>query len=334
MTPERTPLAGTRNLRVQFQTGKHEPPLVAVNDVSLDIYPGEVLGLVGESGSGKSTYGRALLRLVDAHSGTVHFKGRDVTEESRRNMRPMRRQMQMVFQDPNSSLNPRMRIGAIVAEPLRIHEIGPRSERLGMVEEMLGHVQLPLDYLDRYPHQLSGGQRQRVAIARALITQPDFLVADEAVSALDVSVQAQIVNLLADLRREFGLTILMISHDLSVVQYLADRVAVMYLGRVMETGSVRQVFAEPAHPYTQALLDAVPEPDPEKVKDARPISGDIPSPAEPPSGCVFRTRCPHATDECAVEIPGFAEVGNGHDAACILLQPATPSAEANRSTTP
>lgn len=318
---QRNVIAGAKNLKVYFKLGAGKDSYVrAVDDVSLEIYHKEVLGLVGESGSGKSTYGRALLRLNEPWSGRVFFDQQELTKKSPKEMRPLRKQMQMVFQDPNSSLNPRMRLKDIIGEPLYVNKIGSRQERLKLVGKMLEQVQLPADYMDRYPHQLSGGQRQRVSIARALITNPKFLVADEAVSALDVSVQAQILNLLSDLRQQLGLTILMISHDLSVVRYFSDRVAVMYLGKLMEIGTVEQVFQSPAHPYTKALLDAVPEPDPTNIKDVQPIEGDIPSPIHPPSGCVFRTRCPNAVRECATIVPGLTTVASGHEAACIFVK--------------
>lgn len=317
---ERKMLAQTKNLKVYFKlrSGKHSY-VRAVDDVSIGIYHQEVLGLVGESGSGKSTFGRALLRLNKPISGGVYFDQQDITKNSFRAMRPLRKQMQMVFQDPNSSINPRMRLKDIISEPLYVNKIGSRKEQMKQVQEVMEQVQLPKEYMDRYPHQLSGGQKQRVAIARALITKPQFLVADEAVSALDVSVQAQILNLLSDIREQLGLTILMISHDLSVVQYFSDRVAVMYLGKLMEIGTVEQVFDRPAHPYTQALLDSIPDPDPLMIKNVKPIEGDIPSPVNPPSGCVFRTRCPNAVNACAEIVPHMITLTSGHEAACILL---------------
>lgn len=316
---EQEVVARAANLKVHFSTGrKKRESLRAVDDVSLSIHRNEVLGLVGESGSGKSTYGRALLRLNDATAGQIFFEGQDLTSKTRREMRPLRSQMQMIFQDPNSSLNPRIRVADAIAEPLRINKIGTPQERRRRVEEMLEQVQLPREYLTRFPHQLSGGQKQRVSIARALITRPKLLVADEAVSALDVSVQAQILNLLSDLQQRLGLTILMISHDLAVVRYFADRVAVMYLGKLMEVGPVERVFARPAHPYTRALLDAVPVPDPARVNVDKPIQGELPSPTHPPSGCVFRTRCSEAVAECATTVPALRRVSPGHESACIF----------------
>ena len=313
-------VAGTENLKVYFKLRSEKYQLVrAVDDVSLSIEQGEVIGLVGESGSGKSTYGRALLRLNEPFSGQVFFQQQEITRKNFKEMRPLRRKMQMIFQDPNSSLNPRMPLEDIIREPIYVNKMGSRKEQIKTVRAVLEQVQLPQDYLNRYPHQLSGGQRQRVAIARALVTKPEFLVADEPVSALDVSVQAQILNLLSELRKQLGLTILMISHDLSVVQYFSDRVAVMYLGKLMEIGMVEDVFQKPMHPYTKALLDSVPEPDPFCIKAVKPIEGDIPSPVNPPSGCVFRTRCPLALKECAAVVPDLITVKAGHKAACIYF---------------
>jgi len=322
---EREVVARVERLKVHFSVDKKKARkgqqggyLRAVDDVSLDVRKNEVLGLVGESGSGKSTCGRALLRLNEVSGGRVFFEEEELTTKSRREMRPLRREMQMIFQDPNSSLNPRIRVGDAIAEPLRINRIGTAAEQQARVEEMLDQVQLPREYLGRYPHQLSGGQKQRVSIARALITRPRLLVADEAVSALDVSVQAQILNLLSDLQQRLGLTILMISHDLSVVRYFSDRVAVMYLGRLMEVGPVDEVFARPAHPYTRALLDAIPVPDPSRVNIAQPIRGELPSPTAPPSGCVFRTRCAAAIPACAATVPELRHVSPDHQSACLL----------------
>lgn len=313
-------IAGTKNLKVYFTLGKKQQYVRAVDDVSLNIYQKEVLGLVGESGSGKSTYGRALLRLIEPSAGKVFFNQIDITKKNTREMRPLRKKMQMVFQDPNSSLNPRMRIKDIIGEPLYVNKIGTRKEQTRIINDVIERVHLSKDYLNRYPYQLSGGQRQRVAIARALVTKPDILIADEPVSALDVSVQAQILNLLTDLRQQLGLSILMISHDLSVVEYFSDRVAVMYLGKIMEVGKVEDVFKNPVHPYTKALLDSVPEPDPSYIKDVKPIEGDIPSPLKPPSGCVFRTRCPRVFEDCATVIPSLTTIHEGHQAACLLTK--------------
>lgn len=313
-------LSETKNLKVYFTLEKRKQYIRAVDDVSLKIARKEVLGLVGESGSGKSTYGRALLRLNEPFDGKIFFNKDDITRKNAGQMRPQRRKMQMVFQDPNSSLNPKLLIKDVIGEPLHVNKIGTSKEREDIIYDVLEKVNLSKEYLKRYPHQLSGGQRQRVAIARALVTNPDFLIADEPVSALDVSVQAQILNLLTDLRQQLNLTILMISHDLSVVEYFSDRVAVMYLGKIMEVGLVEEVFKKPAHPYTKALLDSVPEPDVTHVKDAKPIEGDIPSPLNPPSGCVFRTRCPYAFDDCSKIVPNLINIKEGHQSACLLCK--------------
>ncbi len=294
------------------------PPqaLRAVDDVSFSVDRGAIVGVVGESGSGKTTLGRAILRLVEPTRGSVRFDGIDLAGLDARALLPVRRRLQAVFQDPAGSLNPVMRIGAAIGEAFAIHGIGDRRDRPARVAALLDRVGLPADAADRLPHALSGGQRQRVGIARALAVGPDMIVADEAVSALDVSVQAQIVNLLADLRADLGLAMLFIAHDLAVVDHLCDRVVVLYLGRVMEAGRTEAVFGAPRHPYTRALLAAAPQVDPARRRAPVALVGDLPSPIAPPSGCVFRTRCPHAISACAEAVPNL--VGDAdHAAACI-----------------
>ena len=304
--------------KVFSPTGFGRGPVVqALRDISFDVEKGRVVGLVGESGSGKTTIGRSILRLVEPTSGEVHFDGTELTALSAAEMRLQRRRMQYIFQDPFASLSPRMTVGEILTEGLAIQSIGTRKERLDRAREALQAVELSADALDSYAHEFSGGQRQRIGIARALALQPDFLVADEPVSALDVSVQAQIVNLLRDLQVRLGLTMLFISHDLAVVEYICDVVIVLYLGRIMEIAPSEQLYAAPRHPYTRALLSAIPSPNLDAPRSRQVLTGEIPNPANPPSGCVFRTRCPHAVARCAVEIPPLEEVGPGHFKACI-----------------
>jgi oligopeptide transport system ATP-binding protein len=299
----------------------------AVEDVSLQIAPGEVVGLVGESGSGKSTVGNCILRLLEPTAGSIRLKGTDITHLSRRELRPLRREMHMVFQDPYSSLNPRMTNGAIVGEPLRLHRMADGGDGMeSRVAELFDQVGLNPQLRHRYPHELSGGQRQRIGLARALSVQPSLLVADEPVSALDVSVQAAILNLLSDLQEEMGFACLFITHDLSIVEYFCDRVVVMYLGRVVETGTVEQIFSRPQHPYTQALLSAalVPDPAMQRTRSRIVLEGDLPSPIDVPSGCAFRTRCPLAHESlprAEDEIPDLRDVdGHGHLVACHLAR--------------
>jgi oligopeptide/dipeptide ABC transporter ATP-binding protein len=319
------PTLEVTGLRKHFGAG-HGRVVHAVEDVSLHVAPGEVVGLVGESGSGKSTVGNCILRLLEPTAGTVRLEGTDITHLSRRELRPLRRRMHMVFQDPYSSLNPRMTNGAIVGEPLRMHGVASGDALTARVAELFDQVGLRPELRDRYPHELSGGQRQRVGLARALSVKPSLLVADEPVSALDVSVQAAILNLLADLQEEMGFACLFITHDLSIVEYFCDRVIVMYLGRVVETGTREQVFSRPQHPYTQALLSAAVVPDP-RVQRSRSrivLDGDLPSPVDPPSGCAFRTRCPLASESlprAADEVPELRDVdGHGHLVACHLAR--------------
>lgn len=293
----------------------------AVDGVSFDIYKGETLGLVGESGCGKSTTGRSILQLLKPTDGSVHFKGQDLTKLGQNELRRTRRHMQMIFQDPYASLNPRMTVGNIIGEPLEIHNIGDANSRKERVKELLKIVGLNPYFINRYPHEFSGGQRQRIGVARALATNPDFIVADEPISALDVSIQAQVVNLLDDLKAELGLTYLFIAHDLSMIRYISDRVAVMYLGKVVELSEKDLVFDHALHPYTQALLSAIPIPDPEKeAKRQRLIlEGGVPSPANPPSGCHFHPRCSYATDICHEVDPEFRNLGTNsipHWVAC------------------
>jgi peptide/nickel transport system ATP-binding protein len=289
----------------------------AVSDISFNIGAGEVVGLVGESGSGKTTAGHALLRLVEPTGGKVVFDGIDVGGLDRSGLRNLRRRMQIIFQDPFASLNPRMTVADIVGEAFAIHKLERGPARRQRIAEILESVGLAADHMRRYPHEFSGGQRQRIGIARALAVKPQFIVADEPVSALDVSIQAQVVNLLQDLKQRFGLTLLFIAHDLGVVEYLCDRVIVMYLGRIMEIAPSRKLYTNPIHPYTEALLSGVPIPDPTVKRQRIILEGDIPSPNNPPTGCVFRTRCRLATFECAKVVPPLVEIEPGHLSACI-----------------
>jgi oligopeptide/dipeptide ABC transporter ATP-binding protein len=288
----------------------------AVNGVSLDLYTGETLGLVGESGCGKSTMGMLLLNLIEPTSGFVRFRGQDITKLDKKEWRRLRREMQLAFQNPIGALNQRLTIGAQIREPLDVHELGEPADREKRVLDMLESVGLPAHLLDRYPHQLSGGQQQRVVIARALVIGPALLVCDESVSALDVSVQAQVVNLLVDLQKKFGLTYLFISHDLSVVRHISSRIAVMYLGRIVELADSEVLLENPMHPYTRALISAVPIPDPRARSSRAPIVGEPPNPFDPPSGCAFHTRCPHADAMCRSQVPEFRRISEEHMIMC------------------
>jgi peptide/nickel transport system ATP-binding protein len=317
MNDNASPLLEIRNLRKYFGSGDH--PVRAVDDVSFTIHEGETLGLVGESGSGKSTIGRMLIRLIDPTDGEIRLEGRDIARIPQRQMRPLRSRMQIIFQDPYASLNPRMRVRQILGEALDTHGLAKGKEaREKRIAELLDLVGLRPEYADRYPHEFSGGQRQRIGVARALAVEPGFIVADEPLSALDVSIQAQVVNLLCDLKERFGLTMLFISHDLDVVEFLCDRVIVLYLGRIMEIAPTAVLYRQPRHPYTRALLAASPVPDPAQRPENRPLLvGDVPSPVKPPSGCVFRTRCPRAQPACAETAPPLHEVAPGHWRACL-----------------
>lgn len=311
-------LIEVRGLRKHFGGGAH--PVRAVDDVSFSIRSGETLGLVGESGSGKSTIGRLLTRLLDPTAGEMlyHAGGatRDLAQLSQSQYRPLRSDIQIIFQDPYASLNPRMRIRQVLAEALDTHGLAKGPARIPRIHELLQQVGLRPEHAERFPHEFSGGQRQRIGIARALAVQPKFIVADEPLSALDVSIQAQVVNLLGELKDKLGLTLLFISHDLDVVEYLCDRVVVLYLGRVMEIAPTTALYAQPAHPYTRALLAAAPVPDPARRRDIPLLQGDLPSPANPPSGCVFRTRCPHAVAACASADMQLRPAGDAHWTAC------------------
>ena len=318
--PENAELLQVRDLVKYFPVENSDDILRAVDGVSFNIRHGETLGLVGESGCGKSTVGRCLLRLHEPTSGQVIFEGRNIVGLSNGEMQSLRREMQIIFQDPYASLNPRMSILSLVSEPLKIHGIGDKSSRRERVAELLSKVGLDPNYMNRYPHEFSGGQRQRIGVARALALNPKLIICDEPVSALDVSVQAQVVNLLQDLQAEFGLTYLFISHGLAVVEHISNRVAVMYLGKIVEIADAVDLYENPLHPYTQALLSAIPVPDPKKKRDRIILKGDVPTPINPPSGCRFRTRCPIAIEDCARIEPELREIRTGHLAACIRIE--------------
>ena len=324
---ERTPLLKVEHLSKEFpaESGMFakrfsKRVVSAVNDISFEIYPGETFGLVGESGCGKSTTGRTIMRLTKPTAGKVFFQGKDVAEMSKHEIKDMRREMQFIFQDPYASLNPRMTIGEIVSEPMTIHGVGTKEERIERVRELLDVVGLNPEHINRYPHEFSGGQRQRVGIARAFALKPKLIICDEPVSALDVSIQAQVINMFDELQESMGLTYLFIAHDILVVRHISDRIAVMYLGKLVELADAAEIYDSPLHPYTRSLMSAVPQPDPKMARANKRIvlSGDIPSPLNAPSGCPFRTRCPNAREICAQEMPPLKEESAGHFVACHL----------------
>lgn len=321
----RKPLLDVRGLKKYFPVkgplgtlGGVKSYVKAVNDVSFQLHAGETLGIVGESGCGKSTMGRTVLRLTDPTAGQAFYGDQDIFQLSGKELQKIRRDMQMVFQDPFSSLNPRKRIGQILEEPLAIHSIGDPKERTERVMELMHKVGLQVDHYFRYPHEFSGGQRQRIGLARALVVNPQIVISDEPVSALDVSIQSQIINLLQELQAEYRLTYLFIAHDISVVRHISDRIGVMYLGQMVEQAPTESLFANPLHPYTQALLSAVPIPNPQRKKERIILRGEIPSPMNPPSGCIFHTRCPHAMDMCKQEVPPQIEAASRHMVSCHL----------------
>jgi oligopeptide transport system ATP-binding protein len=316
-------LLEVKNLKKYFESkkgffGKNVQYVKAVDDVSFHIKKGETFGLVGESGCGKSTTGRTLIRLYDVTEGSIIFDGQDISKLKEKDLKPFRKKIQMIFQDPYASLNTRMTVGDIVGEPLDIHSLAKGQERQDKIYELLEKVGLSKDHASRYPHEFSGGQRQRIGIARALAVNPEFIICDEPISALDVSIQAQVVNMLEDLQKELGLTYLFIAHDLSMVKHISDRIGVMYLGKMVEVAASDELYDNPSHPYTQALLSSIPIPDPELNAQMKReiLEGDVPSPLNPPSGCRFRTRCKYAKDICSNEEPLLKEIGPGHMAAC------------------
>ena len=324
LPPDPDALLEVRHLRKCFPiekslTGKVTRELVAVDDVSFKLMPGETLGIVGESGCGKTTMGRAILKLHEPSGGQIFFKGKDIAQYKKSDMRPIRTQMQIIFQDPYSSLPPRSTVGGILSEPVEVHNIVPKDQVKDYVLELMDKCGLRDYYYERYPHEFSGGQRQRICIARALSVNPELVVCDEPVSALDVSIQAQIINLLKQLQKDMGLTYLFISHDLSVVKFISDKILIMYLGAMMEYGTKDEIFNNPLHPYTKALFSAIPNPNPDEKMHRIVLGGDIPSPANPPKGCRFHTRCPYAKEVCRHITPEYREHTPGHFAACHLL---------------
>ena len=319
------PLIEVRNLKMYFPVGSsllasHRKTLKAVDDVSFDLYPGETFGLVGESGCGKTTVGRTLVRLYKPTAGKIIFDGADIANMDERTVLPYRKKMQMIFQDPYASLNPRMTVSSIIAEPMRLQGVN-QADISARVSELIEQVGLKKDHLNRYPHEFSGGQRQRIGIARALAMRPEFIVCDEPISALDVSIQAQVINMLEELQEQMGITYLFVSHDLSMVRHISHRVGVMYLGQMVELATVEELYSNMQHPYTQALMSAVPLADPDLAAQSRRIvlQGDVPQPIDPPSGCPFRTRCRYAEKRCAETRPQLRDIGNGHLLACHVM---------------
>jgi len=321
---EKVPLLQIKGLKKYFPInnplGRTVGHVKAVNDVTFDLYEKETLGIVGESGCGKSTAGRTMLRLTDPTAGEAIYKGQDIFKLSNKDFLEVRKDMQMVFQDPHSSLNPKKRVGYSIEEPMKIQGIGTKNERMDKAIDLLGKVGLRSDQYYRYPHEFSGGQRQRIGLARAMAVNPKIVICDEPVSALDVSIQSQVINLLQELQDEYEQSYLFIAHDLSVVRHIADRIGVMYLGNIVELARTDELFKEPLHPYTQALLSAIPIPKPGMKKDRIIIKGDVPSPANLPSGCVFHTRCPYAMERCKTDIPVLQDKGSGHSVACHLYE--------------